>query len=304
MAQKSRQPSSLALYLQEIEQYDLLTGEEERDLGRRVAQGDLEARNQMVRANLRLVVSIAREFLNRGLSLADLVAEGNLGLMKAVERFDAEMGTRFCTYAIWWIRQSIRRAVQVNGPAIRVPGYMVELLSRWRRAHEELTSRQGRPPTAEEMAGELGMSPKRIAALRRAMRAVGSSPHSSPDMMWLFEDVLVDEKNKAPEACLSEKNDHDMIQECLAAIDEREAEVLRLRYGLETGDPMTLQALGVAMGVSRERARQLETAALGKLARAISRFEHGIRTPPARADAPAPRPQTKKAPPAHPRKGR
>lgn len=289
MARKNPSPASLDQYLHEIDQYELLTPDEEKHLGRRVAHGDAEARDRMVRSNLRLVVSTAREFTNRGLPLADLVAEGNMGLLKAVEKFDPEAGTRFSTYAIWWIRQAIRRAVQMDSSTVRVPGYMVELLSRWKRASEELAARHGRPPAPGEVAKHLNMPAKQVSVLRRAMHAASAALHPAPDMMWLFEGVLVDEKNKTPEALLFEENDHEMIQACLAAIDEREAEVLRLRYGLDTGQPMTLRDIGAHLGVTRERARQLETAAMRKLVRAVGRYQHGDReAPPEDANEKAP----------------
>jgi len=276
MTGREASDTSLTMYLKEIDQYKLLTREDEERLGRLVGQGDAAARDVMIRSNLRLVVRIAREFCHRGVPMADLVAEGNIGLMKAVERFNPEEGTRFSTYAIWWIRQTIRRALQTNGPTVRVPGYMVELVSRWKRANEQLTAQYGHAPTPEELAKALDISPKRIAVIRRALRAASTAPKSSPDMMWLFEDVLVDEKHKTPEDRLAEEGDHQMVQRCLAAVDEREAELLRLRYGLDSGEPKTLQEIGEKMGVTRERVRQLEAEALRKLARSIWRYEHGV----------------------------
>ena len=273
---KSRfQDSSLRIYLREIDQYPLLTRQQEEELGTRVGQGDREARDTMIRCNLRLVVRIAREYARRGVPLADLIAEGNIGLMKAVERFDPNHGARFSTYATWWIRQTVRRALQTCGPAVRVPGYMVELISRWKRTSEKLTARFGRKPTTEEMGGELDMSPKRISVIRRALRAASTSPGSSPDMMWLFEDVLVDERNQPPDQALLDKSDHQMIETCLQVIDQREAEILRLHFGFDTGDPMTLQKIGERLGVTRERVRQLEAEALRKLGRVIRQFEQG-----------------------------
>lgn len=285
MARNIQEPSSLALYLREITQYPLLTPEEEEQLGRRVAQGDMEARDKMIRANLRLVVSAAREFQRQGLSLADLVAEGNLGLMKAVERFDPEQGTRFSTYAIWWIRQAIRRAVHLSTSSVHVPVYMVELIARWKRVHEERAAHLGRPPTPGEMAEALGMSPQRVAVLRRAMQAANRKTRSTQNIIWLFGDVLVDEKAPPPEARVFEESDHEMIQRCMAALDEREAELLRLRYGLDTGEPMTLRDIGADFGLTRERVRQLEASALKKLASAVSRYENGTPLPPRKLDA-------------------
>ena len=282
----------LQVYLKEIQQYRLLTREDEETLGRRVNQGDAEARNQMIRCNLRLVVRIAREFTRSRVPLADLVAEGNIGLMKAVERFNPEEGTRFSTYATWWIRQTIRRAIQACAPTVRVPGYMVELISKWRKASQELTSLLGRPPSTAEMAEKLEMSPKRISVIVRALHASHFSPRSSPDMMWLFEDVLVDERGKAPDEELLERSDHEMIERCMEVVDERESELLRLRYGLDTGEPMTLSEIGKRIGVTRERVRQIEAEALRKLARAMSRFEHGL--PPPAVAKPKPAPKAKK----------
>jgi len=284
--------SGLRTYLKEIEQYTLLSREEEAELGHRISRGDTEARNHMIRSNLRLVVRIAREFASSGLPMADLIAEGNIGLMKAVERFDPDEGSRFSTYATWWIRQTIRRAIQTSAPTVRVPGYMVELISKWKRASQQLTAELGRPPTTAEMADKLEMSPKQIGVIRRALRASHSSPESSPDMMWLFEDVLVDKRGKPPDQDLLEESEHEMIERCLAAIDAREAELLRLRYGLETGKPMTLQEIGDRMGITRERVRQLEAEALRKLARAMVRFEQGL--PPGEEETAKPKPRKRK----------
>ncbi len=251
-------------YLRDLDAFNLLTKEEEQELAARVAKGDRQARDEMIRANLRLVVHEAMRYAGRGVSLMDLIAEGNIGLMKAVERFKPEHDTRFSTYATWWIKQYVRRALQTCGPTVRVPGYMVELISRWKRMRNDLRRKLGREPTAEEIRKRMDISTHQLRTIHRAFRAT-STGSPSPDMSWMFEGAVADERAPAPEQEMLDESEREFIQRCLDAINEREAEVLRLRYGLDSGEPMTLEQIGHRLDLSRERIRQLEGEALRKL---------------------------------------
>ena len=220
----------------------------------------------MVKANLRLVVNIARGYLGKGLSLEDLIEEGNLGLMRAVEGFDGMMETRFSTYASYWIKQSIRRAVMNNGKPIRLPAYMVSLLSKWKRA-TRLADRLGRAPTPEEVGKALRLSKKKIGIVAKAIRVNNLTPHteSREDEGPALDDVLTDDRSKGPEIQLIEADDLDRIFERLDELEDREATVIRMRFGLEPYSPMTLREVGENLGLTRERVRQLENQALQKL---------------------------------------
>lgn len=255
----------LQTYLGDISRVPLLTREQEVELGRRIARGDEAARQALIRANLRLVVSIAKRFQHKGLPLADLIEEGNLGLMRAVERFDPESGNRFSTYATWWVKQAVRRAIADKGKTVRVPAYMVEMLARWRRTAALLAATLGRPPSAAEIAEKLRLSNRKLAAVRRALNATSASLSSAQDLMWIFADVLADRKADSPEDEVISRNDAEWVRMLLSSIDEREEEVLRLRYGIDTGEPLTLQQIGERMALARERVRQIEAQALRKL---------------------------------------
>jgi RNA polymerase primary sigma factor len=257
--------------LQDINDTPLLSAEEERELAERVATGDPSAREHMVKANLRLVVNIARGYLGRGLSLEDLIEEGNLGLMRAVEGFDGMMDTRFSTYASYWIKQSIRRAVMNNGKPIRLPAYMVSLLAKWKRATAILTDRLRRVPTSEEVGKALRLSKRKIGIVAKAIRVSNLTPHGDTLQQEgpSLDEVLTDDRNKAPEAQLIEADDLDRIFEQIDDLDDREAAVIRMRFGLDTHDPMTLREVGENLGLTRERVRQLENQALQQLTRAL-----------------------------------
>ena len=259
--------SPLQIYLHDINDTALLSAEEERELAERVAAGDPYAREHMVKANLRLVVNIARGYLGKGLSLEDLIEEGNLGLMRAVEGFDGMMETRFSTYASYWIKQSIRRAVMNNGKPIRLPAYMVSLLSKWKRATAVLTDRLGRVPTPEEVGKALRLSKKKIGIVAKAIKVNNLMPHAEgpEDEGNLLDDVLTDERSKPPEEQMIETDDLSRIFDRLDALEEREASVIRMRFGLDPFRPMTLREVGDNLGLTRERVRQLENQALQKL---------------------------------------
>jgi len=264
--------SPLQIYLHDINSTPLLSAQEEHELAERVATGDPLAREHMVKANLRLVVNIARGYLGKGLNLEDLIEEGNLGLMRAVEGFDGLMETRFSTYASYWIKQSIRRAVMNNGKPIRLPAYMVSLLSKWRRASAFLADRLGRAPTHEEVGKALRLSKKKMGIVAKAIRVNNLTPHSEnlEEEGPALDDFLTDDRSKGAESQLIEADDLDRIFAHLDSLDSREATVIRMRFGLEAYSPMTLREVGENLGLTRERVRQLETQALHKLMRALA----------------------------------
>ncbi len=261
--------AGLGAYLKEIEGVPLLSAEEEQDLARRVARRDARARDAMIRANLRLVVHIAGQYTRRGVAMMDLIAEGNIGLMKAVERYRAGRHTRFSTYATWWIRQHIRRALQTCGPTVRVPGYMVELVGKWKRVSRTLAEELDREPTEREVAVRMEISPQRARMITRGLRANATADQSA-DMGWVFDGAMADQRAESPDVALLNKNTRQVIRRCLKAVSHREAEVLRLRFGLESGEPLTLEAVGRRLKLTRERIRQIEVEALQKLAGAFA----------------------------------
>jgi RNA polymerase primary sigma factor len=260
--------SSLELYLREINATPLLSVMEERVLARRILAGDEAARDHMVRANLRLVVSIAQRYVGRGLSLADLIEEGNLGLLQAVNRFDPSRDTRFSTYATFWIKQSIRQALIKSGTTIRIPNYMVQLVSKWRRAAAWLQDELGRAPVPQEVADHLQLSKKRLQFVQQALlintvnvQFDETSPGSALEEVARADDAspLDDE----PE----QRDDVRRVRSMLAAMDPKHATVLRMRFGLDDQEPKTLREIGSRLGLSSERVRQIERAALDKLGR-------------------------------------
>jgi RNA polymerase primary sigma factor len=259
--------SPIETYLREINATPLLGAAEERDLARRIAAGDTAARDHLARANLRFVVSLARGFTGRGLPLDDLLAEGNLGLLRAVEGFDPAMNTRFSTYASYWIKQSIRQAIVRTARTVRVPAYMAELLSKWWRATNALTDELGRTPAEAEVARFLGVPGKKLTALRRALRACSSAPGSDPagGRDEDLGDTLADDRSDAPGVELAAAEDATEVTGLLDRMDPREAAVLRMRFGLGGGEPKTLKEIGECLGVTRERVRQIEGEALARL---------------------------------------
>ncbi len=261
------QHTPLQIYLQDINDTPLLNSEQEHELARRIAEGDPYAREHMVRANLRLVVNIARGYLGKGLALEDLIEEGNLGLLRAVEGYDETMQTRFSTYASYWIKQSIRRSVMNNGKVIRLPAYMVSLLAKWKRATLVLTDRLGRAPTHEEVGKALRLSKKKLGIVAKAIRVNNLTPHPEGDDEdgFAIGEVLTDEKARPVEDVLNETDDIDRVFRRLDRLDDREANVIRMRFGLEPYMPMTLREVGENLGLTRERVRQLENQALTKL---------------------------------------
>ncbi len=259
--------SPLETYLREINETALLNAAEERELATKIGNGDTAARDRMVRANLRLVVNIARGYSGKGLGLQDLIEEGNLGLLRAVEGFDPAMGTRFSTYASYWIKQSIKRALINSGKTIRIPAYMVELLSKWRRANSRLTEELGRSPTPEEIARVLGLPKKKLPIIKKAIKIYNATPQTDQsEAGWTLSDMVMDERQVTPEDALVESDSLHHVMAMLETMDQREATVLRMRFGLDNQEPRTLKEIGEQLGLTRERVRQIETEALNRMA--------------------------------------
>lgn len=258
--------SPLETYLREINETALLTADEEKELARAIALGDVRARDRMVRANLRLVVNIARGYTGKGLGLQDLIEEGNLGLLRAVEGFDPDMGTRFSTYASYWIKQSIKRALINSAKTIRIPAYMVELLSKWRRASVRLTDELKRNPTPEEVARLLGLPKRKLPIIKKAIQIYNSTPQTDQsDSGWSLGELVMDDRSRSPAQELLENDTMEQVRGMMQDLDEREFTVLKMRFGLHDTEPRTLKEIGELLGLTRERVRQIETEALKRL---------------------------------------
>ena len=258
--------SPLETYLREINETALLTADEEKRLAYRIEDGDSEARDHLVRANLRLVVNIARGYAGKGLGLQDLIEEGNLGLLRAVEGFDPSMNTRFSTYASYWIKQSIKRALINTAKTIRLPAYMVELMAKWRRASAKLQEDLGHTPTHEEIARSLNLSQKKLKIIKKAIRVYNATPQSDQgESGWSLDEMVTDENTQSPELALSGADDLQQVLALVEKLDPRDAAVLRMRFGLDGEEPRTLKEIGECLGLTRERVRQIEREALAKL---------------------------------------
>ena len=256
----------LQLYLREIGQVKLLTPQEEIVLAKRIRRGDKRAREHMIKANLRLVVKIAHDYEGMGLPLLDLINEGNIGLMKGVERFDPRKGAKLSTYASWWIKQSIKRALANQSKTIRLPVHVVDKVAHIRRAEVKLREALDRDPTDEELAHELDLDPRRIRQYRQASKApVSLDAPIGDDASERVSEIVADPNAAAPFDRLVQETDTQLVREVLGTLDQRENKILTLRFGLEDGQERTLEEVGARLGVTRERIRQIQEQALKKL---------------------------------------
>lgn len=257
-------------YLQEINAAPLLSADEEQALSYRIAAGDPAARDHLVRANLRLVIHLARGYAGKGLPMEDLISEGNMGLVRAAEGFDAAAGTRFVTYATYWVRQSIRRALTRAGNPVRLPQYMWTLLGRWQRAALALRRELGRDASEEEISTDLGLTRKQERAVAKALRALGSGQASDDPTSATAVEQLAASHDLCPSESLAIAEQLRVAIESLQILSDREAMVLRLRFGLDGGEEATLKEIGEQLGYTRERVRQIEQQALAKLRECVA----------------------------------
>jgi RNA polymerase primary sigma factor len=271
---RSSLQSDLQLYLRQINEVPLLNAEEEKDLGWKIINDNcFSSKDRMIRANLRLVISISKNYVNRGLSLSDLIEEGNIGLIRAVEGFDPAQGARFSTYASWWIKQAIKRTLINAVQPIHIPAYMVDLIARCKEASRRLEEQLGRQPSTQELADDLKIPVRKLVVVRRAVKAYNAPSQSpsnehgdGPDLHELFED----HRNGKPEEAVTKREEFRLVLQLLEQIDERDARVIRLRYGLEGKEPLTLKQIGREVGLTRERVRQIEVEALRRLQQKIT----------------------------------
>jgi RNA polymerase primary sigma factor len=261
--------SDLQMYLREITRFPLLTPEEERELGWAIINDNCPvARERMIRSNLRLVVAIAKNYQNRGLVLSDLIEEGNIGLLRAVEGFDPAQGARFSTYASWWIKQAIKRALINASQPIHIPAYMVELIAKWKEHSRRLEGELGHPPSMEQLAEAMDLPVKKVKIIKRAVKAF-RTPAQEPmagdsDLLGLGE-LIADSRGGAPDEKTLLREELTTLKHLLDTIDIREAKILRMRFGLDGQEPLTLKQIAEEVGISRERVRQIVDEALEKL---------------------------------------
>jgi RNA polymerase primary sigma factor len=273
MANKESDPG-IKIYLREIGQIQLLSPQEEIDLAARIKKGDREARTLMIKANLRLVIKIAHDYAHLGLPLLDLVSEGNIGLMRAVERFDPAKGGKLSTYAAWWIKQSIKRALANQSKTIRLPVHLVDKISKMNRVASQMSEELGREPTDDELADEVGLSTKTVSQLKTAsIRPSSLNAPISEDDSTEFGEMVGDEDARTPFEFLRDKNLRDELADVLEVLDGRERLIIFQRFGLDGVRPKTLEEVGEKLGVTRERIRQIQNIALMKMRRALSRKE-------------------------------
>ena len=260
---------SVRLYLREIGKIPLLSAEEEMDLARRIIEGDKKAKDKMAEANMRLVVSIAKRYSGRGLDFLDLIQEGNTGLLRAVEKFDPDKGFKFSTYATWWIRQAITRAIADQARTIRIPVHMVETINKLLRTQRRMTQELNREPTIDELAKELDMEPEKIEYVIKIKQDISSLDagvgRDGEDDDSVLQDFIVDEDTVSPEDSASNQLLKDQVQDILSSLSDREQKIVRMRFGLDNGKNHTLEEVGQEFAVTRERIRQIEAKALAKL---------------------------------------
>ena len=269
--------SPLETYLREITEAALLTPDEEVQLAQAVAQGDMDARDLMIRSNLRLVVNIARGYTGRGLGLQDLIEEGNLGLLRAIEGFDPAMGTRFSTYASYWIKQSIKRALINSSKTIRIPAYMVEILSKWQRASVRLVEDLGRTPTHEEVARLIGLPRKRLSLIRKAILINSLIPQfDQPEIGLTLNEIIADKRRYRPDEAILASDNLTYVMDQIELMEPRDAAVLKMRYGLCGHEKRTLKEIGDRLGLTRERVRQIEIEVLHRLGEALEGIRPGL----------------------------
>ena len=266
--------TAIKLYLREIGKVALLTIPEENALAARIKKGDKAAREHMIKANLRLVVKIARDYEGIGLPLLDLISEGNIGLMKAVERFDPAKGGKLSTYGSWWIKQSIKRALANQSKTIRLPVHLVDKISKMRRMAMRLQEELGREPNDDELGAEMGLTGARISQMRLAsIRPASLDAPIGDDDTNTFSEIVQDENATSPYDNLEEKTVTKMLREMVHTLDPREETILRFRFALDGGNEKTLEEVGQKFGVTRERVRQIQNIALKKLRRMIEKLE-------------------------------
>jgi RNA polymerase primary sigma factor len=265
MGVATKQRAGLTWYLDRIKDTPLLTAEQERQLSRRIREhSDTLAREQMIAANLRLVIKVAKQYTNPCMTLSDLVAEGNIGLMRAVEEFNPDAGVRFSTYAAWWIRQAIMRALINAGQPIHIPAYLSKLIRKWRRTSSLLESDLGRPPTVEEMAAKLKISRKKADIVQQGLLAVNSPSQMGGEGTSAAAETIADPQISLPEQTLLDASNGQLVETLMKKLDPRERKILELRFGMDgyDGPPRTFKEIGVIIGLTRERVRQLEKQAL------------------------------------------
>jgi RNA polymerase primary sigma factor len=266
--------SGFQLYLRQIAQYPLLTPAQEITLAAKIKKGDKAATDEMIRGNLRLVVKIARDYANLGLPLLDLISEGNIGLMKAVERFDPAKGGKLSTYGSWWIKQSIKRALANQGKTIRLPVHLVDKIAKIRRVGAGLSDELGREATDEEIAEEVGMDAGKVTLLKQAaIRPASLDAPLGDEDSTEFGEMVGDMAAVDPFENLSEKNMQMEVGDLITQLDERERKIINARFGLDGNDPITLEEVGVKFGVTRERIRQVQNIALSKMRKALAKRE-------------------------------
>ena len=253
----------------EISRHQLLTAEDERELGWKIINENCPAsRERMVRSNLRLVVAIAKNYTNRGLTMPDLIEEGNVGLLRAVEGFDPAQGARFSTYASWWIKQSIKRALVNSSQPVHIPSYMIELIAKWKVAFRRLEAELGTTPTLQDLAVAMDMPLRKVRIIRRAVKAYqtpSQGPVDAYGQLVSMSDIIADPRVGTPEERTFRGEELELLRKLLESIDEREARILRMRFGLEGCEPLTLKQIAEEVGVSRERVRQIVDESLTKL---------------------------------------